>query len=131
MPRGWLGMAHGEHRTQPRPPSDSKASMAHCRFLRVSEVANTDAALTGLIAFLVALTTVKLWTLLRLSPRMHLITRTLQKAWDEILQFLLTLLVLLTAYAFAVRCGKQLPGGAFVGGPPLPQQGHSAARNSF
>ncbi|XP_015283694.1 PREDICTED: polycystic kidney disease protein 1-like 3 [Gekko japonicus] len=71
------------------------------RFLRVSEVANTDAALTYLIAFLVALTTVKLWNLLRLNPRMHLVTRTLQKAWDEIPGFLLTLLVLLIGYAFA------------------------------
>ncbi|KAL8195161.1 UNVERIFIED_CONTAM: hypothetical protein K2H54_047344 [Gekko kuhli] len=71
------------------------------RFLRVSEVANTGAALTYLIAFLVAVTTVKLWNLLRLHPRMHLITRTLQKAWDEIPGFLLTLLVLLMGYAFA------------------------------
>ncbi|XP_048371286.1 polycystic kidney disease protein 1-like 3 [Sphaerodactylus townsendi] len=71
------------------------------RFVRISEMVEADSALTYLIAFLVALTTIKLWNLLRLNPRMHLITRTLQKAWDQILGFLVTLLVLLTGYAFA------------------------------
>nr|XP_056718403.1 polycystic kidney disease protein 1-like 3 [Euleptes europaea] len=71
------------------------------RFVRISEVAKADTALTYSIAFLVALTTIKLWNLLRLNPRMYLITRTLRKAWDQILGFLLTLLVLLTGYAFA------------------------------
>ncbi|XP_054856260.1 polycystic kidney disease protein 1-like 3 [Eublepharis macularius] len=70
-------------------------------FVRFSEMAEADAALTYLIAFLVALTTIQLWNLLRLNPRLHLITRTLQVAWDEILGFLLTLLVLLVGYAFA------------------------------
>ncbi|XP_077166484.1 polycystin-1-like protein 3 isoform X3 [Paroedura picta] len=71
------------------------------RFVQVSEMANTDAALNYLLAFLVALSTVKLCNLLHLNPRLHLITRTLQKAWDEVLGFLLTLLGLLIGYAFA------------------------------
>uniref|UniRef100_A0A670ILC9 Polycystin 1 like 3, transient receptor potential channel interacting n=1 Tax=Podarcis muralis TaxID=64176 RepID=A0A670ILC9_PODMU len=69
------------------------------RFISFYEMVEVDSALTYLIAFLVALTTIKLWNLLRLNPRMHLITQTLQKAWDEVLGFLLTLLVLLVGYA--------------------------------
>ncbi|XP_060109861.1 LOW QUALITY PROTEIN: polycystin-1-like protein 3 [Heteronotia binoei] len=71
------------------------------RFLRVSEMVATDAALTQLMAFLVALSTIQLWQLLRLNPRMLLISRTLQAAWEEIVGFLLTLLVLLVGYTFA------------------------------
>ncbi|XP_077787790.1 polycystin-1-like protein 3 isoform X2 [Podarcis muralis] len=69
------------------------------KFISFYEMVEVDSALTYLIAFLVALTTIKLWNLLRLNPRMHLITQTLQKAWDEVLGFLLTLLVLLVGYA--------------------------------
>ncbi|XP_060132445.1 polycystin-1-like protein 3 [Zootoca vivipara] len=69
------------------------------RFISFYEMVEVDSALTYLIAFLVALTTIKLWNLLQLNPRMHLITQTLQKAWDEVLGFLLTLLVLLVGYA--------------------------------
>ncbi|XP_053257890.1 LOW QUALITY PROTEIN: polycystic kidney disease protein 1-like 3 [Podarcis raffonei] len=69
------------------------------KFISFYEMVEVDSALTYLIAFLVALTTIKLWNLLRLNPRMYLITQTLQKAWDEVLGFLLTLLVLLVGYA--------------------------------
>lgn len=75
-----------------------------------------DSALTYLIAFLVALTTIKLWNLLRLNPRMHLITQTLQKAWDEVLGFLLTLLVLLVGYAIVVRRDQPTAGKPTKGG---------------
>lgn len=81
--------------------------------------------LTYLIAFLVALTTVKLWNLLRLNPRMRLISRTLQKAWGETLGFLLTLLVLLTGYAFAVRSSQAAACLARSHGVITLRQGHS------
>ncbi|XP_078236675.1 polycystin-1-like protein 3 [Pogona vitticeps] len=69
------------------------------QFISFYGMAEVDSALTYLIAFLLALTTVKLWNLLRLSPRMYLITQTLQKAWDEVMGFLLVLLVLLAGYS--------------------------------
>ncbi|KAJ7311801.1 hypothetical protein JRQ81_006110 [Phrynocephalus forsythii] len=69
------------------------------QFISFYEMAEVDSALTYLIAFLLALTTVKLWNLLRLSPRMYLVTQTLQKAWDEVVGFLLVLLILLGGYS--------------------------------
>ncbi|XP_053126330.1 polycystic kidney disease protein 1-like 3 isoform X3 [Hemicordylus capensis] len=71
-------------------------------FISFYEVVKVDTGLTYLLAFLVALTTVKLWRLLQLNPRMGLITQTLRKAWGEVLGFLLALLVLLVGYAMAV-----------------------------
>uniref|UniRef100_A0A8C8RV32 Polycystin 1 like 3, transient receptor potential channel interacting n=1 Tax=Pelusios castaneus TaxID=367368 RepID=A0A8C8RV32_9SAUR len=71
------------------------------RFVSFYEAVKMDSALTCLLAFLVALTTVKLWTLLRLNPRMHVISRTLQAAWQEVVGFLLVLLVLLAGYSMA------------------------------
>ncbi|KAH0619745.1 hypothetical protein JD844_000691 [Phrynosoma platyrhinos] len=71
------------------------------RFLSLYEMVEVDATLTHLIAFLVALATVRLWNLLRLNPRMQLITQTLQAAWEDLLGFLLVLLVLLAGYAIA------------------------------
>nr|XP_060644255.1 polycystin-1-like protein 3 [Anolis sagrei ordinatus] len=71
------------------------------RFLSLYEMAEVDAAVTYLIAFLVALATVKLWNLLRLNARMQIITQTLQAAWEDLLGFLLVLLVLLAGYSMA------------------------------
>ncbi|XP_042293729.1 polycystic kidney disease protein 1-like 3 [Sceloporus undulatus] len=71
------------------------------QFLSLYEVAEMDATVTHLIAFLVALATVKLWNLLRLNPRMQLITQTLQAAWEDLLGFLLMQLVLLAGYSIA------------------------------
>ncbi|XP_066494036.1 polycystin-1-like protein 3 [Tiliqua scincoides] len=71
----------------------------HSSFISFYETVKVDSGLTYLIAFLVALATVKLWHLLQLNPRLYLISQTLQKAWDEVLGFLLALLVLLVGYA--------------------------------
>ncbi|XP_044284043.1 polycystic kidney disease protein 1-like 3 [Varanus komodoensis] len=69
------------------------------RFISFQETVEVDSALTYLIAFLIALATVKLWKLLQLHSRMRLITETLRKGWDKALGLLVALLVLLTGYA--------------------------------
>ncbi|XP_050779309.1 polycystic kidney disease protein 1-like 3 [Gopherus flavomarginatus] len=71
------------------------------RFVSFYEIAQVASALTYLLAFLVALAMGKLWNLLRLNPRMHLISSTLRRAWQEVLGFLLMLLVLLAGYSMA------------------------------
>uniref|UniRef100_A0A8C3IUL0 Polycystin 1 like 3, transient receptor potential channel interacting n=1 Tax=Chrysemys picta bellii TaxID=8478 RepID=A0A8C3IUL0_CHRPI len=71
------------------------------RFVSFYEAAQVASALTYLLAFLVALATGKLWNLLRLSPRMQLISGTLRRAWQEVLGFLLVLLLLLVGYSMA------------------------------
>uniref|UniRef100_A0A674K207 PLAT domain-containing protein n=1 Tax=Terrapene triunguis TaxID=2587831 RepID=A0A674K207_9SAUR len=71
------------------------------RFVSFYETAQVASALTYLLAFLVTLATGKLWNLLRLSPRMHLISGTLRRAWQEVLGFLLVLLLLLVGYSMA------------------------------
>ncbi|XP_063801546.1 polycystin-1-like protein 3 isoform X2 [Pseudophryne corroboree] len=71
------------------------------RYVSFSETATVDAAYGYSIAFLVSLMTVKLWNLLNLNPNMHLITMTLQKAWNEISGYLLTILILLVAYGIS------------------------------
>lgn len=61
-----------------------------------------NSAATHLVGFLVLLATVQLWNLLRHSPRLRVISRTLSRAWDEVVGFLLIILILLTGYAVAV-----------------------------
>ncbi|XP_067399539.1 polycystin-1-like protein 3 [Emydura macquarii macquarii] len=78
-----------------------KYQQERSRFVSFYEAAKVDSALTYLLAFLLALTTVKLWNLLRLNPRMHLISQTLRRAWQEVVGFLLVLLVLLVGYSIA------------------------------
>lgn len=51
--------------------------MSH-RGISFSETAAADAVLGYIIAFLVLLSTVKLWHLLRLNPKMNMITSKLQ-----------------------------------------------------
>ncbi|KAL2088543.1 hypothetical protein ACEWY4_015442 [Coilia grayii] len=65
------------------------------------ETATADAALGYLIAFLVLLSTIKLWHLLRLNPKLHLITATLQRAWTDISGFLLVMTIMILAYSIA------------------------------
>lgn len=55
-----------------------------------------------LIAFLVLLATVKLWHLLRLNPKLHMITATLQRAWTDISGFLVVMTIMFLAYSIAV-----------------------------
>ncbi|KAL1007238.1 hypothetical protein UPYG_G00083850 [Umbra pygmaea] len=65
------------------------------------ETAAADAILGYLIAFLVLLATVKMWHMLRLSPKLHLITATLQRAWTDISGSLLMIIIILLAYSIA------------------------------
>ncbi|XP_039983123.1 polycystic kidney disease protein 1-like 2 [Xiphias gladius] len=65
------------------------------------ETAKADAVLGYLIAFLVLLATVKLWHLLRLNPKLHMITSTLQRAWTDISGFLVVLTIMFLAYSIA------------------------------
>ncbi|XP_052023259.1 polycystic kidney disease protein 1-like 2 [Apodemus sylvaticus] len=66
-----------------------------------SETAAADAALGYIIAFLVLLSTVKLWHLLRLNPKMNMITSALRRAWGDIAGFVAVLLIMLLAYSIA------------------------------
>ncbi|GAA6233697.1 polycystic kidney disease protein 1-like 2 isoform X1 [Lates japonicus] len=63
------------------------------------ETAKADAVLGYLIAFLVLLATVKLWHLLRLNPKLHMITSTLQRAWTDISGFLVVMTIMFLAYS--------------------------------
>ncbi|XP_029979509.1 polycystic kidney disease protein 1-like 2 [Sphaeramia orbicularis] len=65
------------------------------------ETAHADAVLGYLIAFLVLLATVKLWHLLRLNPKLHMITATLQRAWTDISGFLVVMTIMFLAYSIA------------------------------
>ncbi|XP_077451223.1 polycystin-1-like protein 2 [Stigmatopora argus] len=65
------------------------------------ETAKADAVLGYLIAFLVLLATVKLWHLLRLNPKLHMITATLQRAWTDISGFLVVITIMFLAYSIA------------------------------
>ncbi|XP_028731528.1 polycystic kidney disease protein 1-like 2 isoform X2 [Peromyscus leucopus] len=66
-----------------------------------SETAATDAVLGYIIAFLVLLSTVKLWHLLRLNPKMNMITSALRRAWGDISGFVTVILIMLLAYSIA------------------------------
>uniref|UniRef100_A0A3B5LZZ9 Polycystic kidney disease 1 like 2a n=1 Tax=Xiphophorus couchianus TaxID=32473 RepID=A0A3B5LZZ9_9TELE len=71
------------------------------RFASFHETAQADAALGYLIAFLVLLATIKLWHLLRLNPKLHMITATLQRAWTDISGFLVVMTIMFLAYSIA------------------------------
>uniref|UniRef100_A0A3Q4GX60 Polycystic kidney disease 1 like 2a n=1 Tax=Neolamprologus brichardi TaxID=32507 RepID=A0A3Q4GX60_NEOBR len=70
-------------------------------FVSFHETAKADAVLGYLIAFLVLLATVKLWHLLRLNPKLHMITATLQRAWTDISGFLVVMTIMFLAYSIA------------------------------
>ncbi|XP_073715516.1 polycystin-1-like protein 2 [Misgurnus anguillicaudatus] len=70
-------------------------------FASFSETAVADAALGYLIAFLVLLATIKLWHLLRLNPKLHMITSTLQRAWTDISGFIIVMTIMFLAYSIA------------------------------
>ncbi|XP_028289475.1 polycystic kidney disease protein 1-like 2 [Parambassis ranga] len=63
------------------------------------ETAIADATLQYLIAFLVLLSTVKLWHLLRLNPKTNMITAALQRAWNDIASFLVIIVIMFLAYS--------------------------------
>lgn len=72
------------------------------RFISFSEAVTVNSAIIYLMSFLVLLATVQLWNLLHHNPRLRVIDRTLSKARDEVMGFLLVILILLTGYAIAV-----------------------------
>lgn len=72
------------------------------RYASFHETAKADAVLGYLIAFLVLLATIKLWHLLRLNPKLHMITATLQRAWTDISGFLVVMTIMFLAYSIAV-----------------------------
>ncbi|KAM9302054.1 polycystin-1-like protein 2 [Gastrophryne carolinensis] len=70
-------------------------------FVSFNESAAADAALGYLIAFLVLLSTIKLWHLLRLNPKLNMITATLRRAWGDISGFITVILIMFLAYSIA------------------------------
>ncbi|XP_017212723.2 polycystin-1-like protein 2 isoform X1 [Danio rerio] len=70
-------------------------------FVSFNETATADAVLGYLIAFLVLLATIKLWHLLRLNPKLHMITSTLQRAWTDISGFIVVMTIMFLAYSIA------------------------------
>ncbi|XP_036605967.1 polycystic kidney disease protein 1-like 3 [Trichosurus vulpecula] len=71
------------------------------RFISFHEIVQVTCALTYLLGLLVLLSTIRLWSLLRLNPRLQIISTTLKRAWDEVAGFLLIILILLTGYSMA------------------------------
>ncbi|XP_047457946.1 polycystic kidney disease protein 1-like 2 [Mugil cephalus] len=65
------------------------------------ETAVADSTLQYLIAFLVLLSTVKLWHLLRLNPKMNMITAALQRGWNDISSYIGILMIMFVAYSIA------------------------------
>ncbi|XP_069755542.1 polycystin-1-like protein 2 [Narcine bancroftii] len=72
-------------------------------FVSFYETAMADAVMGYLIAFLVLLATIKLWHLLRLNPKLNMITSTLRKAWGDISGFLSVILIMFLAYSIAMN----------------------------
>ncbi|XP_037646091.1 polycystic kidney disease protein 1-like 2 [Sebastes umbrosus] len=69
------------------------------QFASFYETATADSVLQYLIAFLVLLATFKLWHLLRLNPKMNMITAALQRAWTDISGFLVVIVIMFVAYS--------------------------------
>ncbi|GCC27689.1 hypothetical protein chiPu_0006115 [Chiloscyllium punctatum] len=63
---------------------------------------SVNSAFTYIIAVLVALTTIKLWYLLQLDPKLHLFTSAMQRAWGSLRGLFVVLILLLVAYASVV-----------------------------
>lgn len=80
-------------------PLTLRSSARHASF---HETATADGVLGYLIAFLVLLATVKLWHLLRLNPKLQMISATLRRAWNDISGFLIVMTIMLSAYSIAV-----------------------------
>ncbi|XP_062327812.1 polycystin-1-like protein 2 [Osmerus eperlanus] len=80
------------------------------QFASFHATATADAVLGYVIAFLVLLATVKLWHLMRLNSKLHMITATLQRAWTDISGFLVVITIMTLAYSivFNLLCGWRL-----------------------
>uniref|UniRef100_A0A6Q2YTG2 Polycystic kidney disease 1 like 2a n=1 Tax=Esox lucius TaxID=8010 RepID=A0A6Q2YTG2_ESOLU len=71
------------------------------QFASFQDTANADATLGYLIAFLVLLATIKLWNLLRLNPKLHMMTAVIQRAWTDLSGLILIMIIMLLAYSIA------------------------------
>ncbi|KAJ7986099.1 hypothetical protein DPEC_G00347290 [Dallia pectoralis] len=71
------------------------------QFASFHDTANSDATLGYLIAFLVLLATMKLWNLLRLNPKLHMMTAAVHRIWTDISGLILTMVIMLLAYSIA------------------------------
>lgn len=72
------------------------------RFANFYDTASADSSLQYLVAFLVLLSTIKLWHLFRLNPKMNIFSATLERAWNDMSGFLLIIGIMLVAYSIAV-----------------------------
>ncbi|XP_041858595.1 polycystic kidney disease protein 1-like 2 [Melanotaenia boesemani] len=71
------------------------------QFVSFYDTAMADLLLQYLIAFLILLSTVKLWHLLRLNPKINMMTAALQRAWNDISSFLVIIAIVFVAYSIA------------------------------
>ncbi|XP_028624320.1 polycystic kidney disease protein 1-like 3 [Grammomys surdaster] len=69
------------------------------RFISFYEALRVNSAVTHLMGFLLLFATVRVWDLLRHHAQLQVINKTLTKAWDEVLGFLLIITLLLSSYA--------------------------------
>lgn len=72
------------------------------RFISFYEALKVNSAVTHLMGFLVLLATVQLWDILRHNAQFQVISKTLNKAWDEVVGFILLIVILLSSYAMTV-----------------------------
>uniref|UniRef100_A0AAY4BKQ8 Polycystic kidney disease 1 like 2a n=1 Tax=Denticeps clupeoides TaxID=299321 RepID=A0AAY4BKQ8_9TELE len=70
-------------------------------YVSFHDTATADDMLGYLIALLVLLATIKLWHLMRLNSKLHLITSILQRAWTQISSYLVVISIMLLAYSIA------------------------------
>ncbi|XP_056318345.1 polycystic kidney disease protein 1-like 2 [Danio aesculapii] len=71
------------------------------QFPSFHDTAAVDATLRYVMAFLVLLGCVKLWHLLRLSPKLYVIASSLQRAWDDMSTLTVVIFIILLAYSLA------------------------------
>ncbi|XP_063356334.1 polycystin-1-like protein 2 [Pelmatolapia mariae] len=71
------------------------------KFVSFYQTGTSESLFQYLMAFLVLLATFKLWHLLRLNPKMNMITAALQRAWTSISGLLLIIVIMLLAYSIA------------------------------
>ncbi|XP_033990476.1 polycystic kidney disease protein 1-like 2 [Trematomus bernacchii] len=71
------------------------------QFANFYETASADSLLQYMIAFLVLLSTFKLWHLLRLNAKMNMLTAALQRAWSDVSGLLLVIVVMFVAYSIS------------------------------
>ncbi|XP_038661912.1 polycystic kidney disease protein 1-like 2 [Scyliorhinus canicula] len=69
------------------------------RFVSFHGLTSINSALNYVFAILVALTTMKLWYLLHLNPKLHLFTSAMRRAWGELRGLFVILVLLLVAYS--------------------------------